>query len=198
MEMRQRVWVDKRVQGVLIGRIVLYWAAAMLYVGLGTVCFQYYQHPDWSLVQHAQELFLLVWPWLPSAVLCLPLVVFDIIRVSNLFVGPIYRLRSHLSELHLNPDCPPLKFRDDDYWHDLTEPIHRLQSELLARKSEVARLRQLADGKLSATDASAITASIAEQVAKLAAMRNELGLGPAAKKTLPAIGASLESPAGSI
>lgn len=145
MVLREKVWVDRNVQGVLIGRIVLYWIAVMLYVGLGSACFQQYQHPDWTIVTHGRALFEQFWPWLPSAVLCLPLVIFDVVRLSNCFVGPIYRLRKHLDELNENPNCRPLKFRDGDYWQDLVEPMHCLQSELLMLRGEVVRLRNLKD-----------------------------------------------------
>jgi hypothetical protein len=137
MVLRQQVWVDKRVQGVLVGRIVLYWTVAVSYVGLGTACFQYYQHPELTLTEHAWMLFSLFWAWIPSLVLFLPLVVFDIVRLSNQFVGPIYRLRTHLFELNENPECRPLKFREDDYWEDLVEPVRQLQDEILRLRSEV-------------------------------------------------------------
>lgn len=146
MVLREKVWIDRNVQGVLVGRVVLYWVLAMLYVGLGSACFQYYQHPDWTLLSHAKILFNQFWPWLPSAVLCLPLVAFDVVRLSNGFAGPIYRLRKHLDELNENPNCRPLSFRDDDYWQDLTEPVHCLQAELLTLRAELVRLRNLKDG----------------------------------------------------
>ncbi len=142
MALRQKVWIDGEVQGVLVGRVLIYWAFAMLYVGLGTICFQYYANPEWSVQQHASFLFSQFWPWIPSAILCLPLVVFDVIRLSNLFVGPVYRLRNHLLELNADPNCTPIKFRSDDYWQDLAEPIHRLQFEILSLRAELAKQRR--------------------------------------------------------
>jgi hypothetical protein len=142
MVLRQKVWVDCRVQGVLIGRIILYWALALMYVGLGSACFQYYQHPDRSFGGHASQLFTQIWPWLPSVILFLPLVVFDVVRLSSLFVGPVYRLRNHLIELNDDPGCRPLNFREEDYWQDLVEPVHCLQAEILNLRAEVASLQQ--------------------------------------------------------
>ncbi|MCA9132853.1 MAG: hypothetical protein KDA45_06850 [Planctomycetales bacterium] len=141
MALRQQFWIDSNVQGVLVGRIVLYWVAALTYFGLGSLCFQFYQYPEWDLKQHAGQLFAQIWPWLPSLVLFLPLVVFDIVRLSNLFVGPIFRLRTHLGELSDNPHCRPLSFREADYWQDLVPPVQSLQQEILELRAEVARLR---------------------------------------------------------
>jgi len=167
MVLRQTVWVDSTVQGVLIGRIVLYWISALLYVTLGSACFQYYQHPDWTVAEHVAALFSQFWPWIPSAVLCLPLVVFDVVRLSNHFVGPIYRLRQHLMEICEDPHCRALKFRDDDYWQDLAEPTHCLQAELLTLRSEVAQLKRAA--LAAAEPATPDNTSLADpQAAKLA------------------------------
>jgi len=132
MVLRQKFWIDRSVQGVLIGRIILYWTAGLLYLGLGSACFQYYAHPDWSIETHAWALFQQIWPWIPSLILFMPLVIYDIIRLSNLFAGPIYRLRVHLDELMENPECRPLTFREDDYWQDLVQPINYLQNEIVA------------------------------------------------------------------
>lgn len=138
MVLRQKFWIDRSVQGVLIGRIVLYWTVGLLYLGLGSACFQYYAHPDWTIEAHAWALFEKIWPWIPSLVLFMPLVIYDIIRLSNLFAGPIYRLRMHLDEVMENPECRPLTFREDDYWQDLVKPINYLQNEIIALR-EVLR-----------------------------------------------------------
>ena len=160
MVLREKVWVDCNVQGVLIGRVVLYWFSALLYVGLGSACFQYYQHPDWTLLSHAKVLFSQFWPWLPSAILCLPLVIFDVVRLSNSFAGPIYRLRKHLDELNDDPNCRPLSFRDGDYWQDLAEPMHCLQDELLMLRAELVRLRNLKGGARSEPPLAPMTAAV--------------------------------------
>jgi hypothetical protein len=146
--LRQTVWIDHSVQGTLIFRVVLYWFIGIVYFGLGAACFQYYEHPQWSFERHASSLFQSIWPWLPSLILFLPLVLFDIARLSNLFVGPIYRLRLHLGELLDDPECRPLKFREDDFWQDLAEPIHSLQAEILRLRTEVAALQRALEGEL--------------------------------------------------
>lgn len=132
MVMRQKVWIDGSVQGVLIGRVVLYWTVGILYVALGSICFQYYEHPDWGVGQHIGSLFDQFWPWIPSLILFMPLVIHDIVRMSNLFAGPIYRLRVHLAELLVDSHCRPLKFREDDYWQDLVAPMNQLQDDINA------------------------------------------------------------------
>jgi len=140
--LRQRVWIDNSVQGVLIGRIVLYWLCGMVYFGLGSACFQFYEHRDWTFSEHAVALAVQFGPWLPSLILFMPLVIYDIVRMSNLFVGPIFHLRRHLNTLVRDPECHPLKFREDDYWHDLEEPVNALHTEILNLRAQIAHLEK--------------------------------------------------------
>ncbi len=144
MALRQQVWVDQSVQGVLVGRVVLYWFCAILYVGIGSACFQYNQNPEWTLAKHAFVLFDQMWPWLPTVVLVLPLAIYDVVRVSNLFVGPIYHLRKHFGALRQDIACAPLTFREDDYWCDLAAPINDMQAEILRLRTGAIELQQVA------------------------------------------------------
>lgn len=140
MVMRQKVWIDRHVQGVLVGRILLYWFGMLLYFGLSLACYQWWQYPEWTIAEHCQAMFEQVWPSLPSLILILPLVIFDVVRLSHRFVGPIYRLREHLRKLNLDSKTSPLFFRDDDYWQQLAEPINKLQEQILTLEKKVASL----------------------------------------------------------
>ncbi|MCA9179800.1 MAG: hypothetical protein KDA51_00065, partial [Planctomycetales bacterium] len=129
-------------QGVLIGRVVLYWISGLLYLGVGCALSLYFQHPERALSEHFIEFIDVSWPWVPTAVCVLPLVMFDIVRLSNLFVGPVYRLRMHLSRLIQDPEVRPLSFRTDDYWTELSEPINVLQTQLLELRDETEILKR--------------------------------------------------------
>lgn len=162
MILRQRMWIDNRVQGVLVGRILIYWAAALTYFGLGSTVFQFYQHPEWTFAEHMVGAFSSIWPLLPSIILFLPLIIFDIVRLSNLFVGPIYRLRAHLIELTADPNCRPLNFREDDYWQDLAEPLHILQQQLLQSRPPETEAKPEIDSKAKLSKIAAAIESAAK------------------------------------
>lgn len=140
MALRQRVWVDRRVQGVLIGRVFIYWLLALIYFGASIICSQWWQNPDWSMSEHSLTFAEQVWPWLPSIVLLLPLVLFDIVRLSHQFAGPVFRLRSHLDNLQADTSTSPLAFRDGDYWQELVAPINWMQEEILRRDQKIKAL----------------------------------------------------------
>ena len=143
MALRQQVWVDRSVQGVLVGRVILYWVCALLYVGIGSACFQFNQNPEWTLAKHAQVLFGQVWPWLPTAIILLPLAIYDVVRLSNLFAGPVCRLRKHFAALREDIACAQLTFREEDYWRDLAAPINAMQAEILRLRTGIIELQKV-------------------------------------------------------
>lgn len=141
MAIRQRFWVDHEVQGVLVGRVVLYWFFGIIFLTSSVAITRYYEHPEWPTERHAYALVGELATWAPSLLVVLPLLMFDIVRVSNLFAGPIFRLRKHLELMASGKECPPMKFREGDYWQDLANPINNLQLEISDLKSELRRLR---------------------------------------------------------
>ncbi len=149
MAVREYLFIDKEVQGALVGRVVVYWLAGIAYVALGSVGYNLYLSPNWTISQHFAYLLETYWAWIPSAVLILPMVIYDILRLSNKFAGPIFRLRDHLKQLVTDPDSKGIQFRGDDYWRDLAKPINQLQHRVLVLQNEVADLEcQLAQARM--------------------------------------------------
>jgi hypothetical protein len=139
---RQFVWIDSRVQGALVIRCTIYWFAAVLFFGSSAAWYHWWSEPDASWYQRSLALFEMAWPNLPSILLILPLVAYDMVKLSNRFTGPVYRSTQHLNALLECSRRPPLRFRDDDYWTELAEPINQLQARMIALEDEVLRLRK--------------------------------------------------------
>ena len=133
---RKRHFVDFQVQGTLVLRAVLYWFFYMLTIATVLVCYRILTGP--LMLFH--EYFIELWDQFGVAavisLLMLPLVVFDIVRMSNRFVGPIYRLRRKMKEANQGQAVPPIRFRDDDFWHELADEFNTLSATLLRNRSE--------------------------------------------------------------
>ncbi len=132
MAFRKRIWIDPSVQGVLVGRILIYWTAAILYFSIAVGLSHYFENPQWSFSQLAHAWLETVGPWIPSAVLMMPLVVYDVIRLSHQFVGPVHRAKNQLRRIAQSPNCTPFVLRTDDYWSELIEPINNVQNHILS------------------------------------------------------------------
>ncbi|GAB5403902.1 MAG: hypothetical protein Aurels2KO_21330 [Aureliella sp.] len=149
MAVRERLFIDKEVQGALVARVVIYWLAGIAYVILGSVGTNLYTSPNWTISQHFSHMLDTYWAWIPSALLILPLVIYDVVRLSNKFAGPIYRLRSHLQRSLDNPAPERVQFRGDDFWRDLADPVNELQRRIVKLQDEVVDLQtQLHEARL--------------------------------------------------
>jgi hypothetical protein len=143
MAKRQKLYVDKRVQGALARRVVLYWIVCLW----GTFCvmagfpiainklFAFANGPTTG--QLVQQAWLDFWPALAASVLVLPFVVWDVLRISHRFAGPMIRLRHGLRDLTAGKAVTPMNFRDGDFWTDFADEFNRLAESLQESKETV-------------------------------------------------------------
>jgi hypothetical protein len=54
----------------------------------------------------------------------LPTFVYDSLKLSNRFVGPIVRLRQSIAGLARGDEVKELRFRDNDFWRELSEDFN--------------------------------------------------------------------------
>lgn len=142
MKTRRQFWVHWRLQSIWIGRVLIYWVAALLYCCLAAAVSQYRQNPEWTFSQHASVWLSTIWPWLPSVALILPLVIYDVLRLSHQFVGPVVRMRNQVQKLVKNANCTPFLLRTDDYWQDLVEPMNDMQNYILSLQLELHKCHE--------------------------------------------------------
>ena len=115
-KLRKRLFVDPGVQGALIARVVMYWVFCMI-----GICFI---RATLSAALRATNVDVGPWtvPLLPELLATLffvPIVVHDILKTSNRFVGPVFRIRRCMRELAQGKEVAPLHFRDGDLWQDV-------------------------------------------------------------------------------
>jgi hypothetical protein len=146
---RKRVFVDFRVQGALLLRIVFYWFCGLFVASLFLVYLK--------IISGAADplRFDLLWEEHRSVVLAslmiLPAILYDMAVMSNRFVGPLYRIRRSINALAAGERISPVHFRKKEYWQDLAadinalgEYIQRLQKQAVAANQPDANT----DGKL--------------------------------------------------
>lgn len=121
--LRRRLFVDREVQGDLIGHMVRYWILSVATAGGLTLL-------GWMFISPGLEGFVgpeafmaqvlpMVLVGIAAAAVVLPFLLFDLVRVSHRFAGPLIRLRRHMRSAADGAPLEPLRFRKDDYWHDL-------------------------------------------------------------------------------
>ena len=133
---RFRVFVDKRVQGALARRVTLYWVICLW----GTFCvlagfpiivtwlagIQY--APSAGELLHTA--WLRFWPTLVASAFMLPIIVWDVMRVSHRFAGPMIRLRHAMRDLADGKEVSQVTFRGGDHWTEFADHFNRLNERI--------------------------------------------------------------------
>jgi hypothetical protein len=128
--LRSRVFVDRQVQGALTRRVVLHWLAFGVCLTIVLAAMQSFQYPLASLDEH-----LALFPrryglmYLVLAML-MPAFMWDTVRLSHRFAGPVLRLRRMMKELSAGEDPGELRFRDGDFWLELGDHFNGIRARL--------------------------------------------------------------------
>lgn len=123
---RKRLFVDPAVQGAMVWRALIYWAACLLFITLPLVIGLTLSRPDKLFYEHLGDLWLQFGPVLTCALLVLPLLLYDLVRITNRFAGPMVRLRRGMQQLAEGKHVSPIQFRDNDFWHEFAEYFNRI------------------------------------------------------------------------
>ena len=132
---RSRIFIDREVQGALMMRVASYWLFCLLSIVLMVICWNVVTGPPKRFVVLFFEIYQRYTPALAASLILLPIVMIDVVRMSNRFVGPVVRLRGALSELAETGQTRPVTFRDNDYWQELAVDFNRV-AERAQNKNE--------------------------------------------------------------
>ena len=126
MNLRHYVFVDPKVQGALVSRVALYWLLCLVTVGLMLLCWRIATEPIELFYTHFRQLWLFYGPAAIASFLLLPLVMLDVIRLSNRFTGPVVRLRRAMRALARGEHVQPIEFREGDFWQEFAAEFNAL------------------------------------------------------------------------
>lgn len=133
--MRKRLFIDPKVQGALVLRVVLYWAVCLITITLMLLCWRILTGPARMFYAHFNDMWFLFGPALVASLVLLPLVIVDVVRMSNRFTGPLLRLRRCMRELAAGERVEPIHFRDGDFWQECADEFNAV----LARVEGLSR-----------------------------------------------------------
>jgi hypothetical protein len=127
---RRRYLIDSPVQLGLLRRLALYSGycivTALLLVFFGRLLMAEPARAPEHLLHAITEAA----PLLLALFVILPFVVFDLLKLTNRFAGPAYRVRVTLEQLARGETIRPVRFRDSDFWSDLASKLNVLAARL--------------------------------------------------------------------
>lgn len=153
--LRKHLFVDYKVQGSLINRAIAYWFMCLFTITLMILCWRMVTGPARMFYTHFDYLWFQFGPAFIGSLFILPLVVYDVVQLSNRFVGPLLRLRRSLKALARGEDVAPLQFRGNDFWQEfatefnsVAERMHKLNQSAPAEEiDDQAVLAGSSDGR---------------------------------------------------
>lgn len=152
MRIRKRLFIDHRVQAALLLRVVAYWCCCLVTVGLSLLTWRLLTGPAQSVYLYLADAWYFAVPAGIASALILPLVIYDILKLSNRFAGPLYRLRRELRRLAAGEPVPPVRFRTGDFWPELAD-------EFNATSQRIQMLENMAESGRTTAGSSARTAA---------------------------------------
>lgn len=138
---RRRLFIDPPIQGMLLLRVGLYWTVCVLtqvlIINLVAVVASMSAAPNAFSVPSLQLRWLLVLVVFAS-VLVLPVVLFDVLRLSHRWVGPVFRLRTSLQALSRGEKVAPISFRAGDFWQEMAGDFNVVAADANRRNEAAA------------------------------------------------------------
>jgi methyl-accepting chemotaxis protein len=132
---RKKDYVDPQVQGELARRLVLHWLLFTIVAAGISVCLEWLEDPF-------RPFSALVWaaswnygPFLLVLISLVPVFIYDSIKLSNRFAGPVFRLRKVAKALAEGELPDRVDFRGNDFWRDLAGDFNRIVARI-ARAEE--------------------------------------------------------------
>lgn len=138
---RRTYLIDWSVQGALIKRICGHWFAFLCAALVGLPLFRAIVLGDIATPMgerfksagvDAAILFTLF-------LFLLPYFIYDTLRISNKFAGPMYRLHTTIRQLAKGEPTPPVQFRGDDFWKDVAADFNNMVERVRADERQQAR-----------------------------------------------------------
>lgn len=136
---RKILYVDSDVQGAIITRVLIYWAACLLFLTLPIILVMTVAAPTVPWIQHLPTVVLRFWPMYSIMVVLLPFLIRDALTLSHRFCGPVARLLKSLNDYNETGVYDEMIFRDQDFWKPLATAIN-LSIAKSARQGAAAAL----------------------------------------------------------
>ena len=147
---RRQWYVDTSVQKNLVSRLCFYCFASLLFITLPIAIFNSVRDLEQNFFVHIANVYFDHWPLLLTLSFLLPFAINDMLKLSNRFAGPVYRLRRELQRFADTGEMREVHFRDNDFWQDLAVGVNRLTHRIHELE------RQLAPEEEESTDDSAV------------------------------------------
>ena len=133
---RKKLYVDRKVQGVILRRVLLYSGCSLLFMILPMLIVRAIVNPDRFFFENFGAIWIQYWPVLLVLLFFVVFAPFDLLRLSNRFAGPVFRLRREMKRLANGEKVRPVHFREGDFWQDFADSFNQIVERLDASTTD--------------------------------------------------------------
>lgn len=128
-DLRGRYFTDRAVQGALLLHVIGNWLMFLLTVGVFLLLVEFLQGGPGDALQGTLRRYT---PCIWATVVLAPIFLWDLVRLTHRFAGPMVRLRREMHNLANGRQVAPLHFRDRDFWKELATDFNRIAERVQA------------------------------------------------------------------
>lgn len=133
---RQTFHVDREVQGALARRLITQWTLFLIVAMVLSLALRWMSDPFAPLGQTLRDAWWTYGPLLLTLGCLAPIFIYDAIKLSHRFIGPVHRLRQVTRSLAEGETPGPVEFRGADFWKDLADDFNRVVQRLSLSEAE--------------------------------------------------------------
>jgi hypothetical protein len=124
---RKKTLVDPEVQGSVLRKIAIHWILFFVCNAIALVIWiRLFEQPDADWGQTFGDTLRRFLPFFVITAALIPAFVWDTLKLTNRFAGPIMRLRSALCDAGAGRQVKPLHFRGSDFWQEIAQNFNKL------------------------------------------------------------------------
>lgn len=117
---RTKAFIDPEVQGSVLRKIAIHWVLFFICNTVALVIWiRLFEQPDVAWGQTFGDTMRRFFPFFVITACLIPAFVWDTLKLTNRFAGPIMRLRGALSDAKAGKHVKPLHFRGSDFWQQI-------------------------------------------------------------------------------
>lgn len=117
---RSKALVDSEVQGGILRKVAVHWVLLFVCNTMAlAIWLRLFEAPDVTWSETFQECWSRFLPFFVVTCALIPAFVWDTLKLTNRFAGPISRLRQTLRDASQGKAVKPLHFRTNDYWAEI-------------------------------------------------------------------------------
>jgi len=155
---RKKQLIHWGLQSALVRRAMYHWLLSLISITACTLLLWLLYGGTGVGMGGATAAVLMVWkPFafaLLGALAVLPVIVIDLLKITNRVAGPLVKLNNRLTSLGRGEKVAPIGFREKDYCRELAESFNAVRSRVNHLETQIADLQ----AELTSTGTATVTA----------------------------------------